>query len=181
MIQKWIDKINKNYILISFVLVLLVGAFMILGYANYFSNIANGYPYMETKLGYLPHDLIEMAKGYGQEGRSLYITTALSLDLLIPLIGSNFLTALLVYLMKQNNEKDKLYKFSIILGIFLCLFDWLENILMISVILTFRQFFLFLAILARIMTTGKYMTMIFFIAIIIKEIYKYRHRRNISN
>lgn len=174
MILKWIDRINRKYILISLVLIVFVGGFMILGYASYFSNIANGYPYMETKLGYLPQDLMEMAQGYGQAGRSLYITTALSLDLLIPLIGSNFLTALLIYLMKQNNEKERLYKYAILLGTVLCLWDWFENLMMISIILTFKQSFIFLAILARIMTAGKYITMILFIGTITNEIHRYR-------
>ena len=37
---------------------------MFLVFMGYFLDVANGYPYMETKFGFLPEDLFEMAEGY---------------------------------------------------------------------------------------------------------------------
>ena len=90
MIRKIANKISKRYVLISLILVGLIGLFMIFVFMGYFLDMANGYPYMETKLGFLPDDLFEMAEGYGAAGRSLYIKSALSLDLLVPLARSQF-------------------------------------------------------------------------------------------
>ena len=68
MIRKIANKISKRYVLISLILVGLIGLFMIFVFMGYFLDMANGYPYMETKLGFLPDDLFEMAEGYGLLG-----------------------------------------------------------------------------------------------------------------
>ena len=106
---------------------------------GYFLDVANGYPYMETKFGFLPDDLFEMAEGYGAAGRSLYIKSALSLDLLVPLLGANFFTSLTLYLMKKNSGGEKRYDLAFILGLVSCFSDWLENLFMIGVITTYEQ------------------------------------------
>ena len=68
MIRKRANKISRRYVLIALILVGLTGLFMFLVFMGYFLDVANGYPYMETKFGFLPEDLFEMAEGYGAAG-----------------------------------------------------------------------------------------------------------------
>ena len=171
MIRKTANTISKRYVLISLILVGLIGLFMILVFSQYFSDMANGYPYMETKFGFLPDDLFEMAEGYGAAGRSLYIKSALSLDLLVPLLGANFLTSLALYLMKKNAGGEKRFGLAFALGLASCLSDWLENLAMIGVITTYEQPVMAFAIMARVMTTIKYLAVVIFAAVIVREIY----------
>lgn len=176
MIRKIANKISKRYVLISLILVGLIGLFMIFVFMGYFLDMANGYPYMETKLGFLPDDPFEMAEGYGAAGRSLYIKSALSLDLLVPLLGANFLTSLTLYLMKKNAGGEKRYGLACTLGLVSCLSDWLENLAMIGVITTYEQPVMAFAVMARMMTTIKYLAIIIFVAVIVREIYLRKRR-----
>ena len=83
MIRKIANKISKRYVLISLILVGLIGLFMIFVFMGYFLDMANGYPYMETKLGFLPDDLFEMAEGY---------VTGIALDENDEIIGYQFVS-----------------------------------------------------------------------------------------
>ena len=176
MIRKIANKISRRYVLISLLLVGLIGLFMMFVFSGYFSDMANGYPYMETKFGFFPDDLFEMAEGYGPAGRSLYIKSALSLDLLVPLLGANFFTSLALYLMKKNSGGEKRYGLAFVLGLASCLSDWLENLAMIGVITTYEQPVMAFAVAARIMTTIKYLTIVAFVAVIVRETYLSKRR-----
>ena len=176
MIRKRANKISRRYVLIALILVGLTGLFMFLVFMGYFLDEANGYPYMETKFGFLPEDLFEMAEGYGAAGRSLYIKSALTLDLLVPLPGANFFTSLTLYLMKKNAGGEKRYGLAFILGLVTCLSDWLENLAMIGVITTYEQPVMAFAVIARIMTTIKYLAILLFVAVIVREIYLRKRR-----
>ncbi|MGM9602314.1 MAG: hypothetical protein ACI3W5_12150, partial [Faecousia sp.] len=139
MINRITEKISKRYVVVSLALLLLVGIVMLLVVAPYFSAHANGLPYLETKFFYTPADLLEMAEEYGAAGRSLYIKISLSLDLLIPLLAGNFLTALTLYLSKKINSSAKWHKPLFAMGISTCASDWTENLFMISILKTYPQ------------------------------------------
>ena len=110
-----------------------VQGFLVLGlFWSYFSVQANGWPYLETKLGYTPSDLLEMVEGYGAEGRAQYGKSALSMDLITPLLAGNLLTALALYLTGKFRGRKVWRKRILGLGIALCTSDWLENFVLIA-------------------------------------------------
>lgn len=166
------EKITKRYLIVSLILVLLIGLFNLAFYAPWFSSVANGYPYLETKLFYTPEDLISMADGYGEAGRALYIRSALTLDLLTPLLAANFLTALAVYISKKEHLRRNLTP-----GAALCLSDWLENIIMIALLSSWPETSYPLAVAGRVMTSVKYLLMVIFAALIIQGAVQQRRRR----
>lgn len=171
MIDKITNHVSKRYVIVSLVLVLLVGIMMMGFVSPYFSAQANGLPYMETKFFYTPGDLLEMAEEYGAAGRSLYIKISLSLDLLVPLLGANFMTALTLYLSKKPDVSPKWRKPLFALGIAMCVSDWIENLFMISILKTYPKQYLWLAVMGRVMTSTKYLMMIVFAIVIICEVY----------
>lgn len=171
MIDKITNHVSKRYVIVSLVLVLLVGITMLGFVSPYFSAQANGLPYMETKFFYTPGDLLEMAEGYGTAGRSLYVRISLSLDLLVPLLGANFLTALALYLSKKPGISSKWRKPLFALGIAMCASDWIENLFMISILKTYPKQYLWLAVMGRVMTSIKYLMMVVFVIVIIREVY----------
>lgn len=168
--------ISKRYVIISLILFLIIGVSMTF-YAPWFSSNVGGLPYMETKLGYTPADLLDMAEAYGETGRELYIKTSLTLDLLIPLLAGNFLTALSLYLLAKTGGTLKRRKQVIVLGILTIASDWIENVLMISILSTYPEQMTFLAIAARIMTSVKYLLMLCFVVIIILLFRERRRQR----
>lgn len=170
------DRISCRYVVISF----LVTAIFLIGlllYGRYFSAVANGYPYLENSLFYAPADLIEMAQGYGAEGRSLYIKTSSTLDLIFPLIYSNFLTAFSIYLLKKAEMDRALAPHLLRLGIGCCVSDWLENLCMILLLTSYPETKYIYAFLGRIMTSVKYLLLLSFILIVIAMAYKALEKR----
>ena len=169
MIDKIADRISERYVLVSLTLLLALGLFMMGVYAPWFSARAGGQPYMETKLGYLPGDLFEMAEAYETERRTLYIRTSLTLDFLIPLMAGNFLIAFSLYLLNKLPGREKWRKPLVVLGVLTALSDWMENALMIGLLSMYPKHVMALAIAARVMTSVKYLLMLTFIIIFVEE------------
>lgn len=176
-IDRITDKITLRYVVISFIVaaLFLVG---LLFYGRYFSAVANGYPYLENSFFYSPADLIEMAQGYGAEGRRLYIRTSTTLDLIFPLLYSNFLTAFAIYLLKKAEMDKALASHLLRLGIGCCLSDWLENLCMILLLSSYPDTKYVYAFLGRIMTSVKYLLLISFILIVGAMAYKALEKRS---
>lgn len=170
MIEKMTRRIGRRYVAVSLALVLAVGAFMLAVYAPRFSSAANGYPYLETKLGYTPADLFDMAEGYGEAGRRLYIRTALSLDLLLPLLAGNLIASAALYLSKRRKGGESLRRPAFAIGVAVCLSDWMENLCMIGLLSLYPEQCMPIAIAARIMTTVKYVLMLLAALLILREL-----------
>ena len=176
-IDRLSEKIGGKYLIVSLIL-LLVQGFLVLGlFWSCFSVQANGWPYLETKLGYTPSDLLEMVEGYGTEGRALYVKSALSMDLITPLLASNLLTALALYLTGKFRGGKAWRRGILCLGIALCASDWLENFAMVGLIRTWPELKLAPAVLARILTSVKYLLMAVFLVVLIREILRVRRER----
>ena len=170
MIERMTRRISKRYVVVSLALVLALGAFMLAVYAPRFSSVANGYPYLETKLGYTPTDLLDMAEGYGETGHNLYIRTALSLDLLIPLLAGNFIASFALYLSRSRIGGASLRRPAFAVSVAVCLSDWIENLCMIGVLRAYPQQCMPLSIAARVMTTVKYVLMLLSALLIIRAL-----------
>lgn len=164
---------HKYYLRISFVSVLCLVCFMAF-YWQYFLKITNNVPYLETKLFYTPYDLQQMIQAYGENGRRLYVKTALSLDIVVPLLATNFLIS--VYCNKRKNQNETLHRYVILIGCFGCIFDWLENLCMITLICMYPSFNVSFAVVARIFTCMKYLCL----AIVIYAIFQH-NVKNIKN
>lgn len=183
MIDKIANRVSKRYVIVSLALVLALGLFMLGVYAPWFSARAGGQPYMETKLGYLPGNLFEMAEAYGAEGRALYIRTSLTLDFLIPLMAGNFLIASSLYQLNKLSGKEKWRKPLVVLGVLTTLSDWTENVLMIGILSMYPKQVMALAIAARVMTSVKYLLMLTFVILFVWEFWTIKkqtgHEKNV--
>lgn len=169
--NKIIEKINKDWVKVSLAIFIVI---IIVNFLNYFVNFipnVNG-RYLELGFFYTPNDIYNLAQNYGEVGRSIYITCALTIDILVPLATSAFLTILVIYLGKKLNKHND--NKIIILGILACLSDWIENILLIITLKLYPQEYPLLVTSASIMTTIKYILMIYFVIVLIYRIYKVR-------
>lgn len=180
MVERIAAKINKRYLLVSLIIVCILGIFNMCIFSGYFSNVANGSLYMEINMGYMPEDLFAIAERYGDAGRNLYIVSALSLDLLLPLFVGNLLAAGALFLVNKNGREKKVYKRIFAFGIATCLSDWLENLCMIGVIRSYTQPQMAFAVLARILTSIKYILMIVFVVVLLREFIRYK-RKNVNS
>lgn len=181
MLDKLTMKVNRRYLIISLSVVLVLGIFMMGFYARWFSTMANGYPYMETKFFYAPQDLLDMAAGYGSHGRDLYIKTSLSLDMIIPLAAANFLTAFALYLTKKFKRGDRWRKAIFTSGIAVCLTDWFENFCMMGILMSFPAQPYWMAVAGRVLTSVKYAMALAFVIMLILELYQIKRQNQAVN
>ncbi len=94
--------------------------------ANRLSEIAGVSVSPDTSFIYNATDLYTMAEDYGDQGRSYYIYSRFTFDLVWPLAYLFFLTAVISYLFKTNRWRSKLPLVNL-LPLLAFLFDLLEN------------------------------------------------------
>lgn len=165
-----IDKVNKKWILYSSLIVLII---IIINFINYFFNFlpkANGNRYLELTLYYTPNEIYTLAENYGVSGRNAYIISSATIDTLVPLTATAFLTILTLFLEKKANGKKG--KRIIIIGIMACLSDWIENIFLITTLKLYPAQFPILVVIANIMTTIKYLLLLYIVIMIINKVYR---------
>lgn len=171
--NRFFEKINKDWVKGSLIILIVI---ITVNFINYFVNLVpnvNG-RYLELGFFYTANDIYTLAQSYGEIGRSIYTTCALTIDILVPLTASAFLTILVIYLGKKLNKNNDVK--IIILGILTCLSDWIENILLIVTLKAYPREYPVLVNSASIMTTIKYILMISFIIILIYRFYKIKKK-----
>lgn len=168
MINKLQSKITKRYVTASGIAAASIATFNGF-FSPYFTKKANGNPYMETKLGYQPEDLFELAENYGEEGRKLYTKSAFTIDFLTPLLSCNFLVSLGLYLSGKFEGGEKFRLPIFLLGLAGCISDWTENVLMVSILQTYPKKHKALAVAARIATSVKYILTLAAVILLIVE------------
>lgn len=174
--------INKKLIIVSGVATILCGMFNMFIFVDYFANNANGNMYLDTLMLATPQELIDTASNYGEAGRSLYVLSALTLDILTPLVASVFLTSICIVLAKKAKLSIKFKSLVVIIGMFACISDWFENLLMILLIKLNTSNPIFFATLARIVTSFKLFSMLTITCFIIYAFYKAKiHRLQVAS
>ena len=134
--SKIMNKINKKWILYSGLIVLIVIIINFLNYFFIFLPKTNGNRYLELALYYTPDEIYTLAENYGASGRNTYIISSATIDVLVPLTATAFLTILTLFLEKKTNgKKDKRI---IGIGIMACFSDWVENIFLITTLKLYR-------------------------------------------
>lgn len=139
-------------------------------YFAVFLPLTDGTAYMELNVGYLPSDLFNFAEAYGEEGRDLYVTLSSTLDVAVPLCAATLL-ALIGYWLGAHEGVGSvaLLRTALIASVCACLSDWSENASMIWLLTSYPTQNMTAAVLARIMTSIKYVSMIIAIAVITIE------------
>ncbi|MGN1399648.1 MAG: hypothetical protein ACI4WG_06605 [Erysipelotrichaceae bacterium] len=168
--EKLISKVNKKWLLYSSIIAIIMVIINLLNYFLYFLPATNGNRYLELTLYYTVNDIYTLAENYGVSGRNAYIMSSAIIDTLIPLTLTAFLIFLTLFLEKKTsgNKSKKI----ISIGITACLSDWMENIFLMTTLKLYPIQYPILVIIAGIMTTIKYLLLIYIIIMIISRGYK---------
>lgn len=155
------------------IVTIVLAAVAIVNFSLYFAvflPLTDGTAYMELNVGYLPSDLFDFAEAYGEEGRELYITMSSTLDAAVPFCAATLL-ALIAYWLGAHEGVGSvaLLRTALIASVCACLSDWSENASMIWLLTSYPTQNMTAAVLARIMTSIKYVSMIVAVAVIIIE------------
>lgn len=130
-------KINWMVVFVSLILFAIFIAVVLPKVSAYTEEAVGGMGSPDTSLLYSGRDLYEIAKSYGEEGRSNYVVIRWTFDVLWPLAYLFFLLSTSVQLAKpmKSSWLGKLYWFSILAAGF----DYLENTLVTIIMVAFPE------------------------------------------
>ena len=111
---------------------------------------------IDTKIYYSPAELYEIIDAYGDQGRRVYAVSHLSADVLFPLVYSFFFGLLIAYIFQRAFPKDSWVQRLNLVPFVLLIFDLLENLGVVILLLAFPTQMEGLARFTGILTSVKW-------------------------
>jgi hypothetical protein len=112
---------------------------------------------IDTKLYYSPEDLYEIMEPYGEQGRRVYALSHLTADVLFPLVYAFFFGLLISYLFQRGFPKESWVHRLNLVPFGLLIFDLIENLGVVILLLAYPTRMVGLALLTGLVTSAKWM------------------------
>ncbi|MEW5986985.1 MAG: hypothetical protein AB1791_10165 [Chloroflexota bacterium] len=106
---------------------------------------------------YTPEQVFGMVAAYGEAGRRLYAWVEVTADLVYPIVYSLFFSLLITYLFRRASISEKLTRWAGFVPLTGALFDYAENIGIVTMLLSFPAQPAAVALLSSIFTTIKWL------------------------
>ena len=120
-------------------------------------SITGGASILDFEFGFTYETAYYMLTALGEEGRTFYLTRLLPLDFPFPFTVMLFGVGYMALLLKHIAPKRP-YKYLLILPVLFMVFDWIENIGIIIMLLNFPNLPVWAALLASISGMLKYIS-----------------------
>ena len=99
-------------------------------------KITDGANILDFEFGYNQEEAYQMLTALGTDGRLFYLTTLLPLDVLFPFASMLFFAGWIALLIKYTSGKYW-YKYLLLIPILAMLFDWMENVGIIAMLISY--------------------------------------------
>ena len=100
-------------------------------------DITNGANILDFEFGYDYEKAVAMLTALGSDGRSFYLTKIIPLDFIFPLTYMLFYSGWIILLLKHTDKLNRL-KGLLLIPVSAMLFDWIENIGIIAILINFE-------------------------------------------
>ena len=120
------------------------------------TSLSGGFSLLDNEFSYTPEKAYQMISAYGAEGRPLYLITTLTADLVYPLIYALLLSLGMIYFFHQTFSQDSPVQGAFYLPIAAMVADYLENICLVILLVSFPHWVEGLAQAANIFTGLKW-------------------------
>jgi hypothetical protein len=128
---------------------------------------SGGLHMIDMETGYTPEQAYQMIAAYGEQGRSLYITTALTADVLYPLDYSLLFALLIVTTFLEAFPGGRMVRNLSLIPFATAAFDLLENAGIVAMLALYPQQIPILAQAAGLFTTLKWVFLIFTVVLVL--------------
>lgn len=155
--KKYITKYSTGRILIS----LLIMTWIVFGYMIAFSipqimEYADGMELLDLKpLGYSHNYVQVLFEKLGNEGRHLYLTYQIPIDMIYPILFALCYSILTVYLFDKIKSSEKLIFVFSLIPVIAGMFDYLENIGIIIMLKSYPDISSGMSLTTSIFSIGK--------------------------
>jgi hypothetical protein len=163
---KYIEsKATRTNIIILLAITIVVYVYMLLVSLPYVMSFAGGmrlFDLMPT--GYSPEYAVNLLGTLGADGRHAYLTRQLPFDMFYPGLFAISYAMLSAFILKNIFISPNKFRYLVLLPIFAGLFDYLENIGIISMLVVYPDFSRTMALVSSVCTIMKsLLTTIFFL------------------
>jgi hypothetical protein len=173
MFQRIQSQISGKLVLALFFATNLVYLTMLIYSIPMLLKYSGGLPIFDmSPLGYSYQEAMALLTALGEEGRNAYASIQLSLDILYPLLFALCYFALLQWLIRLGELSNRFCLYLSIIPIFVCVFDYAENICIWLMIQAFPTISENLVLTSSTFTLLKSVsTMIYFIGLILVVVF----------
>jgi hypothetical protein len=156
-ISDWLHSVSNTWIALSgLAIFLLFSALVLPGQSARAEAYAGSVGSPDMSLLYSPDDLYDTAKAYGDEGRTAYVRSRFSFDVIWPLVYTLFLSTSISWVYGRAFAPQSRWQVANLAPIFGALFDYLENVSTSIVMLRYPNQTAVIAALAPIFTLAKW-------------------------
>ncbi len=126
-------------------ILLLLGLYLLLTFlvfpiiAGQLGTLSGGVGMLDTQFSYTPQQAFQAVEAYGAQGRPLYGISALTADLLYPVVYSLLLALALVYTFRRAFPPQSPLQGTVYLPFFAALADLLENACVVILLASYPQ------------------------------------------
>ena len=128
---------------------------------------SGGQHMIDMETGYTAGQVYQMISAYGEQGRSLHLTTTLTADLLYPLDYSLLFALLIIVTFLEAFPAGRLVRRLCLVPFATAAFDLLENAGIVAMLALYPQQIPFLAQAANLFTTLKWAFLVFSIVLVL--------------
>lgn len=147
---------NGRMLLVFFGLVLLFAVGIVPVIQGKLEALSGGSGPIDLLFSYTPEKAYSMIESFGDEGRSIYRLFAMTGDIIYPVVYSIFFSLLLTWLLERSFAPDSKLQILNIVPFGALLFDWLENINIVTMLSLYPSKPAIVAELASFCTTIKW-------------------------
>jgi hypothetical protein len=156
-ISRWLHDVSNTWVALSALVIFLLFSALILpaqsARAEAYANDA-GSP--DTSFFYSPDDLYEAAQAYGLQGRTAYVRSRFTFDLVWPLVYTLFLSTALSWVYGRASAPDSRWQLANVVPLLGTMFDYLENVSTSIVMLRYPDHTAVVDMLAPVFTSIKW-------------------------
>jgi len=160
MIRTLSDTLNKyakgRIILVFLALMLLFAMVIVPTIQGKIEASSGGVSLIDLQFSYTPEKAYSMIASYGDEGRALYRTFALTGDVIYPVVYSILFSLIISWLFQRSFASNSKLQMLNVIPFGAWLFDWLENMNIVMMLSLYPSTATTVAKLASICTTIKW-------------------------
>jgi hypothetical protein len=112
---------------------------------------------IDITLGFNPQKTLEMVRDYGEAARAYYARTEMTLDVLYPIVYTSLFCIVLTLLFRNKSYKP--FKYVNLVPFVVMVFDFLENISIVTLLKTFPNTSETVLFLCEIFKMGKWLSL----------------------
>ncbi|MGD2179295.1 MAG: hypothetical protein PVG71_15910, partial [Anaerolineae bacterium] len=128
-ISDWLRQISNTWIALSgLVVFLLFSALVLPSQSARAETYAGRVGSPDMSLLYLPEDLYETAEAYGEEGRTAYVRSRFTFDIIWPLVYTLFLSTAISWVLARVFAVRSLWQMANLVPLLGAFSDYLENV-----------------------------------------------------